>query len=252
MSDKKVALVTGSARGIGRAIAARLARDGFVVAVNHPSEEDNGDQTVQLIRETGGEAESFRADVGLPDEATGLVHAVAERFGRLDVVVNNAGICPFTPLDTITLETWNRTHDVNLRGTFLVSKAASEVMIRGGRGGRIVAISSISAIAGGSQQIAYTPSKAGQVSLMRSLAVALGSHGITANSVEPGTIWTDLNNEVLSDPTMLAHYEGRVPVGRIGVPDDIAGAVSFLVSDDAGYISGTEILVDGGALINLA
>ncbi|WP_341953590.1 3-oxoacyl-ACP reductase family protein [Salinibacterium sp. TMP30] len=252
MTNRKVALVTGSSRGIGRAIALRLARDGFAVALNYATDEASADSALRTIREAGGEAVSFQADVGIPEQAIALVADVVESMGRIDAVVNNAAVCPLGPLETVTLEQWNRVHDVNLRGTFLVSKAAVEVMLKQGWGGRLVAISSISAIAGGSQQIAYTPTKAGQVSLMRSLAVALGVHGITANSVEPGTIRTDLNREYLLDPEVLAHYESRIPVGRIGVPEDVAGAVAFLVSDEASYISGTEILVDGGALINLA
>ena len=248
----RVALVTGSSRGIGRAIAIRLARDGLTVAVNHPSPEDGPEETISAIRAFGGTAEGFQADVGDAEQAEALVAAVVKHFGRLDVAVNNAGICPFSPLESITLDQWDRTHDVNLRGTFVVSKAAAQQMIAQGQGGRIIAISSISAIVGGSQQIAYTPTKAGQVSLMRSLAIALGPHGITANCVEPGTIWTDLNADVLSDPKFRQHYESRIPVGRIGQPDDIANAVSFLAAETSGYINGTEILVDGGALINLA
>lgn len=249
---KKVALVTGSARGIGRGIALRLAADGYRVAVNGPSADDGPQETVAQIASDGGEAHGFVADVGIAAEATGLVDAVVAHFGRLDVVVCNAGICPFGPFDEVTEEVWDRTHQVNLKGTFLVSQAASRVLIEQGDGGRIVAISSISAIAGGSMQTAYTPTKAGQVSLMRSLAIALGPHGITCNCVEPGTIETDLNAEVLADPSMREHYASRIPVRRIGAPADIAGAVAFLVSEDAAYVNGTEILVDGGALVNLA
>lgn len=248
----RVALVTGAARGIGRGIALRLAADGYRVAVNHPSDDDGPQETLRLIAAAGGEAVGVKADVGVAEQARGLVAEVVERLGRLDVVVCNAGICPFGPFDEVTEETWDRTHEVNLKGTFLVSQEASRVMIAQGDGGRIVAISSISAIAGGSMQTAYTPTKAGQVSLMRSLAIALGPHGITCNCVEPGTILTDLNAEVLADPRMREHYESRIPTRSIGTPADIAGAVAFLVSDDAAYVNGTEILVDGGALVNLA
>ncbi|MDO8210044.1 SDR family NAD(P)-dependent oxidoreductase [Conexibacter sp. CPCC 206217] len=249
---RRVALVTGSARGIGRGIALRLAADGYRVAVNGPSADDGPQETVAQIAAAGGEAHGFVADVGVAVEATGLVDAVVAHFGRLDAVVCNAGICPFGPFDDVSEAVWDRTHQVNLKGTFLVSQAASRVLIAQGDGGRIVAISSISAIAGGSMQTAYTPTKAGQVSLMRSLAIALGPYGITCNCVEPGTIETDLNAEVLSDPRMREHYESRIPVRRIGAPADIAGAVAFLVSEDAAYVNGTEILVDGGALVNLA
>jgi L-rhamnose 1-dehydrogenase len=252
MTNKKVALVTGSSRGIGRAIAIRLAHGGFAVALNYTNDKAAAESALQTITDSGGEAMIFQADVGDAEQALGLVADVVETMGRIDVAVNNAAICPLGPLETVTLEQWNRVHDVNLRGTFLISKAASEVMVKQGWGGRLIAISSISAIAGGSQQISYTPTKAGQVSLMRSMAIALGPHGITANSVLPGTIRTDLNREYLLDPALLAHYENRIPVGRIGDPEDIAGAVAFLVSDEASYVSGTEILVDGGALVNLA
>jgi L-rhamnose 1-dehydrogenase len=247
-----VALVTGAGRGIGRAIAEQLAQDGCIVAVNHPGGDAGPEGTLAAITAAGGMSIGVEADVSDSGAVQAMIDFVMSELGRIDVVVCNAGLCPFVAFEDVTEELWDRTNAVNLKGTFLVTQAASRPMVAQGDGGRIIAISSISAIAGGSMQTAYTPTKAGQMSLMRSLAIALGPHGITCNSVQPGTIHTDLNADVLADPAMRQHYESRIPVGRIGEPRDIADAVSFLASDRAAYVNGTEILVDGGALVNLA
>ena len=140
---------------------------------------------------------------------------------------------------------------MNLKGTFLCSQAAARIMVDQGRGGRIISISSISALVGGGLQTHYTPTKAGQRSLMQSLAIVLGPHGITCNSVLPGTIATDINAEDLADPHKLRYMQERIPAGRLGRPDDLAGPVVFLASDEAAYVNGAELLVDGGLFVNL-
>lgn len=249
--EGKVALVTGGSRGIGRAVCERLAAAGAQVAVNYPSEEDNAAATVAAIEAAGGRAVGFRADVSHKDEVERMFAAVLERFGRLDILVNNAGICPFAEFLEISEELWDRVQSVNLKGAFLCSQAAARAMLARGGGGRIVSMSSISAIVGGSLQVHYTPTKAGIRSLMQSLAIVLGPHGITCNSVLPGTIATDINAEFFEDRDTLRRYESRIPVGRLGQPADVAGAVAYLVSDEAAYVNGAEILVDGGALVKL-
>jgi L-rhamnose 1-dehydrogenase len=249
--EGKVALVTGGARGIGRGVCERLAAAGAEVAVNYPSEDDNADATVAAIEAAGGRAVGFRADVSRRDEVEQMFAAVLKRFGRVDVLVNNAGICPFAEFLEISEELWDRVHGVNLKGAFLCSQAAARAMLDRGEGGRIISMSSISAIVGGSMQVHYTPTKAGIRSLMQSLAIVLGPHAITCNSVLPGTILTDINAEFLQDPDHLRHYESRIPVGRLGRPADVAGVVAYLASDEAAYVNGAEILVDGGALVNL-
>jgi L-rhamnose 1-dehydrogenase len=148
-------------------------------------------------------------------------------------------------------ELWDRVQDVSLKGTFLCSQAAARVMVAQGRGGRIIAISSISALVGGGRQTHYTPTKAGDYSLMQSLAIVLGPHGITCNAILPGTIATDINREDLADPAKRAAVEKRIPLGRLGEPDDVAGPVVFLASEAARYVNGAGLLVDGGWFVNL-
>ncbi|CAA9582477.1 MAG: L-rhamnose-1-dehydrogenase (EC [uncultured Thermomicrobiales bacterium] len=245
----KSALVTGGSRGIGRAICRRLAEAGAAVAVNY-HETEPGD-LVREIEAAGGRALAVRADVSIKAEVEAMVAAVVAGFGGLDILVNNAGICPFHGFLDMPEELWDRVQAVNLKGTFLCSQAAARVMVEQGRGGRIIAISSISALVGGAMQTHYTPTKAGDHSLMQSLAIVLGPHGITCNSVMPGTIATDINREDLSDPAKRASVEGRIPVGRLGEPDDIAGPVVFLASEAARYVNGAGLLVDGGLFVNL-
>jgi L-rhamnose 1-dehydrogenase len=245
--EGKVALVTGASRGIGRAIALRLAQEGASVAVNHPGETKEALEVVRLIRSRGGKAISERADVAHKRQIDRMVARVIERFGRIDILVNNAGICPFAEFLDITEETWNRTHDVNLRGVFLCSQAVARHMVEQGIRGRIISISSIASYVGGIIQAHYCPAKAGINLLMKSMATALGPHGITCNSVLPGTVLTDMNRVFLVDPEHRRQTIEHIPLGRLGEPDDVAGVVAFLASDDASYMSGAELVVDGGA-----
>ena len=245
----KVALVTGGSRGIGRAICLGLARAGAAVAVNHHGTDAEG--VVEAIEGGGGRAVAMRVDVARKDEVETMVRATVDAFGSLDILVNNAGICPFHNFLDMPEELWDRVQAVNLKGSFLCSQAAARVMVEQGRGGRIISISSISALVGGGEQTHYTPTKAGIHSLMQSLAIVLGPHGITCNSVMPGTIATDINREDLADPGKRAYMERRIPLGRIGEPDDNAGPVVFLASDAARYVNGAGLLVDGGLFVNL-
>jgi L-rhamnose 1-dehydrogenase len=245
----KSALVTGGSRGIGRAICLRLAQAGSAVAVNYHETEPS--DLLAEIEAAGGRAIAVKADVARKPEVDAMVAAVVAAFGGLDILVNNAGICPFHEFLDLPEELWDRVQDVNLKGVFLCSQAAAKVMVGQGRGGRIVSVSSISALVGGAQQTHYTPTKAGIHSFMQSLAIVLGPHGITCNSVLPGTIATDINKEDLSDPDKRAYMERRIPVGRLGVPADIAGPVAFLASDEAAYVTGAALLVDGGLFVNL-
>jgi L-rhamnose 1-dehydrogenase len=245
--EGKVALVTGASRGIGRAIALRLAQEGASVAVNHPGEAKEALEVVRLIRSRGGKAISVRADIAHKRQVDRMVARVIERFGRIDILVNNAGICPFAEFLDITEETWDRTHDVNLRGVFLCSQAVARHMVEQGIRGRIISISSIASYVGGIIQAHYCPTKAGVNLLMKSMATALGPHGITCNSVLPGTVLSDMNRAFLSDTDHRRQTIKHIPLGRLGEPDDIAGVVAFLASDDARYMSGAELVVDGGA-----
>lgn len=248
----KVVLVTGASAGIGRAVAIEAARQGADVAINHFDPTDqNADDTVSAIRATGRKAIAVKGDVALAGSAQAFVDAAVTAFGRIDVFVSNAGICPFHSFLDMPRETFERTMAVNLHGAYYMLQAAANQMIRQGGGGAIIGVSSISAYVGGEYQTHYTPTKAGVLSLMNSLAIALGKHGIRCNAVLPGTIQTDINKEDLSDPQKRAHMAARVPLGRLGVPEDLAGPVVFLASDMARYVNGAALLVDGGMFVNL-
>ncbi|HET7571439.1 MAG TPA: SDR family NAD(P)-dependent oxidoreductase [Gaiellaceae bacterium] len=247
----RVAVVTGGSRGIGRGICERLAADGLQVVVDYPSEDDDAGATLAAIESAGGSAVAIRADVSRKAEVDALFAEVLERFGRVDVLVNNAGICPFSEFLEISEELWDRVHAVNLKGAFLCSQAAARAMLERGEGGRIVCVSSISALVGGPLQVHYTPTKAGVRSLMQSLAVVLAPHGITCNSVLPGTIATDINAGFFEDAETLRRYSEGIPAGRLGTPADVAGAVAYLVSEEAAYVNGADILIDGGAFVTL-
>ena len=248
--ENKVVLITGASRGIGRATAIEAARQGANVAINTYKDEAVAVEVVAEIEALGRKAIIIDADVALPDSATNFVNAAVEAFGRVDVFVSNAGVCPFHAFLDMPVETLRRTMEVNLHGAYFMTQAAANQMVKQGEGGAIVAISSISALVGGEMQTHYTPTKAGVHSLMQSCAVALGRHGIRCNSVLPGTIATDINKDDLADPKKREYMESRIPLGRLGKPEDIASVVAFLASDMAAYMSGAALLVDGGAFAN--
>jgi len=247
----KVAVVTGGSRGIGRAIALRLGQEGAKVVVNYVSNAEAAREVVESIREAGSEAIAVQADVADARAVHRMVQTTLDTFGTIDILVNNAGICPFRDFLEISEELWDRVLDVNLKGHFLCSQAVAKVMVERGIKGRIISISSISGIVGGSQQAHYCASKGGINQLIKSMAIALGPYGITCNAILPGTVETDINKEDLADPDKRRYMINRTPLRRLGQPDDIAGAVVFLASEDASWITGSALVVDGGALVNL-
>lgn len=247
----KVVLITGGSRGIGAAVAVEMAKQGADVAINSHAGGEAAAEVIAAVEAHGRRCISVEGDVALPETATAFVNAAVEAFGKVDVFVSNAGICPFHAFLDMPAETLKRTMEVNLHGAYFMTQAAANQMVKQGNGGAIVAISSISALVGGEFQTHYTPTKAGVHSLMQSCAIALGKHGIRCNSVLPGTILTDINKDDLSDPAKREYMEGRIPLGRLGQPEDIGGAVAFLASDMAAYVTGAALLVDGGAFVNL-
>ena len=254
--ENKVALVTGGSRGIGAAVAIECARHGADVALHSNRGGEAAEQVIAAIHALGRRAIHVEGDVSQPESAAAFVGAAVEAFGRVDVFVSNAGICPFHGFLDMPPETLKRTMEVNLHGAYFMTQAAANQMVKQGpdskgRGGSIVAISSISALVGGEFQTHYTPTKAGVHSLMQSCAIALGKHGIRCNSVLPGTILTDINRDDLADSAKREYMENRIPLGRLGQPEDIGGAVVFLSSDMAAYITGAALLVDGGMFVNL-
>ena len=240
--DKRVAIVTGASRGIGRAIAKRLARDGrHVVAVAR-----NAEQLKSLeaeIAADGGSCEHRTCDMADGQAVQRMVEEVTEKHGRLDVLVNNAGITKDGLLMRMSDEDFDVVMNVNLRSVFIACRAAARPMIRG-KFGRIVNIGSVSGVEGNKGQANYSAAKAGLIGLSKSVAKELGSKGVTANVVAPGFVETDMT--AFLGPEDKKKVSEHITVGRLGVPEDIAAAVSYLASDDAGYITGQVLVVDGG------
>lgn len=249
--DDKVVAVTGGSRGIGAAISVAAARHGAKVAILHHQDGARADSVLAEIREAGSEGVAFDGDISKPGTSAALVEGAVATFGRLDVLASNAGICPFHSFLDLPEELLRRTVEVNLLGAFYVVQAAANRMKAQGTGGAIVATSSISALVGGSMQTHYTPTKAGVHSLMQSVAIVLGPYGIRCNSVMPGAIITDLNREDLEQPGKREYFKKRIPIGRLGQPEEVADCVVFLASDMARYVTGASLLVDGGMFANL-
>jgi 3-oxoacyl-[acyl-carrier protein] reductase len=238
----QVALVTGASRGIGRAIAERLAACGAKVAGVARSLQAM-DGTLQAIRSAGGTAEGFEADVAVGAEVERVVAAVEAKFGAIHVLVNNAGITRDGLVLRMEEAGWDEVIDTNLKGTFLFTKAVGALMMRG-RYGRVINISSVSGLMGNPGQANYSASKAGIIGFSKTVARELASRGITVNVVAPGFIMTDMT-EVLPEK-IKTEVKERVPVRRLGKPEDIADLVCYLAGPAAGYITGQVIAVDGG------
>ncbi len=244
---KPVVLITGASRGIGAAIARGFARDGARVVINHLDDAENAAFTLERIQREGGDVQAIEADVANAQQVSGMVKWVLDTCGRIDVLVCNAGVCPFYDFLDLPEDAWDRTLDVNLKGVFLVSQAVARHMVQRGDGGRIIATSSISSMVGGTKQAHYCASKAGINLLIKSMALSLAPHEITCNAVLPGTVETDLNKDALTDADLRQRLEDGTPLKRLGQPKDVVGAVLFLASTAASWITGTLLVVDGGA-----
>jgi 3-oxoacyl-[acyl-carrier protein] reductase len=236
--DGKVALVTGGSRGIGAAISRELAEAGARVAVNYRAGQEAAET---LAGEIGGLA--AQADVSSSDEVQGLVERVESELGDLDILVNNAGVTRDTLIARMSDEDWETVIDTNLRGTFNTSRAVARKMLRR-RSGAIVNLSSVVGVHGNPGQANYAASKAGIIGLTKALARELGSRGVRVNAIAPGYISTELT-DVLPEAARALILQ-NTPLGRLGEPDDVAGAVRFLCSDEAAFITGEVLLVDGG------
>jgi NAD(P)-dependent dehydrogenase (short-subunit alcohol dehydrogenase family) len=246
----QVALVTGGSRGIGAAIAEELGRRGFDVAVSYRSDRSAADTIAAAIRSLGREAVAIEGDLSDPTGASAVVDAAVRSLGRLDVLVSNAGRMVTAPLLDTTVEDFDSQMLTNARAGFLVTQAAAKQMIAQGDGGRIVFITSKAAGRPVKGLSAYCMSKAALKLLTETAAIELAPHDITVNAVAPGTTETDLNRHLLADPDTRELLLGSILFDRPGSPRDIAPAVAFLVSDEARFITGATLAVDGGSSIN--
>jgi glucose 1-dehydrogenase len=244
----KAAIVTGAASGIGRAIALRLGRAGARVIVDYRGEPAEAEAVVAEIERAGGSALAVEADVALEADAERLVASAVERFGALDVLVNNAGVEEPHPFVDTPLEVWERILRVDLTGPFLCSRAAARAMIARGRGGRIVNISSVHEDIPMLTNGPYCAAKGGLRMLMRTIAVELAPHGITVNNIAPGAIETPINAQSMRDPQKLKALLAEIPLGRMGRPREVAQLCAFLASDEAAYITGSTYVIDGGMM----
>lgn len=245
----RVALITGGSRGIGKAIAERLAEAGAHVVINYKSDEAAATETVTaLARRYRVEALAVRSDVCDVSGAEHLIDAAKEKFGRLDILVCNAGIWEGAAVEEITEELWDHVIDVNLKGTWTVCRAAVPMLKRQGWG-RIVIISSTAGQRGEANVSNYAASKGGQIAFTKSLAVELARHGVTVNAVAPGWVETEMTAGAFTDESFRASVESSIPVGRIATPDDVALPVLFLCSGWARHITGEVLNVNGGSVL---
>jgi NAD(P)-dependent dehydrogenase (short-subunit alcohol dehydrogenase family) len=244
----KIAIITGSARSIGRAIALGYAREGAAVVVNYRERADAAAQVVDAIRNDGGRAIAVQADVSKRPDVDQLVARTLEEFGRIDILVNNAALLKRTPFLEISEAEWDEIIAVNLKGYFLCAQAVARVMVKQGSG-VIVNMSSASEEAAGINLTHYCCAKGGVRLLTRQLALELAPYGIRANSVAPGLIETDLNRKDLANPEFRNYRLGRIPLKQIGTPEDVVGAAVFLASDESRLATGSSLFLDGGQTI---
>jgi 3-oxoacyl-[acyl-carrier protein] reductase len=243
IEEGRVAVVTGGTRGIGRAIALRLAAEGANVAVSYRSKDDAAEETAEAVRAAGVKCEIFKGDVASPEEVQALFKGVSDVFGRVDILVNNAGITRDNIMMRMKEDEFDKVIRTNLGGTYLCTRAALRPMVRA-RWGRIVNISSVVGLVGNSGQANYAASKAGIIGFTKSVAREVAQRGITANAVAPGYVETELTGSLPEE--VKDQIRSQVPMGRFGEAEEVAEVVAFLVGEGAGYVTGQTIAVDGG------
>ena len=241
--ENKIVLVTGAGRGIGAAIAARFAKEGAVVIVNYSGNDEAADRTVKNILDANGKAEKYKCQVDSYEETEKMITYIMDKYKRIDILINNAGITKDGLIMRMKEEDFDRVIDVNLKGTFNCIRHVSRYMLKQ-RSGRIISLSSVVGVYGNAGQANYAASKAGIIGLTKACAKELASRHITVNAIAPGFIETEMT-EVLSEKVKEA-AKAQIPFGTFGQPEDIAKTAAFLASDDARYITGQVICVDGG------
>ncbi|MEY2357081.1 3-oxoacyl-[acyl-carrier-protein] reductase [Lysinibacillus capsici] len=244
--EGKVAVITGASRGIGRAIALKLAEEGAKVVVNYSGSQAKAEEVVAMIQENGGEAIAVQASVSQTEEVTALMDAAVKKYGSLDILVNNAGITRDNLIMRMKEDEWDDVLNTNLKGVFLCTKAVTRQMMKQ-RAGRIINISSIVGVAGNAGQANYVAAKAGVIGLTKTTAKELASRNILVNAIAPGFIETEMTEQLPEDikQGMLT----QIPLAKLGQPEDIAKAVAFLASEDANYMTGQTLHIDGGMVM---
>ncbi|HSK99630.1 MAG TPA: SDR family oxidoreductase [Rubrobacteraceae bacterium] len=244
----RTGIVTGSSSGIGRAIALALAQGGAAVAVNYARDAEGAQSTVKEIEEGGGRAFAHGADVSKPADVQNLIGETVRRFGRLDIMVNNAGVEYKMPFLETPLETWERVISVNLTGPWLGCQEAAKQMVSQGGPGRIINVSSVHEDLAMPTNAPYCAAKGGLRMLTRTIAVELAPHNITVNNVAPGAIETPMDAGLEQDPAQMNTLLSEIPLGRMGRPEEVASLAVYLASDTAAYITGSTLFVDGGMI----
>ncbi|MGG1550173.1 SDR family NAD(P)-dependent oxidoreductase [Paenibacillus ferrarius] len=247
----KVALVTGGANGIGRAVSLRFAREGAKVALADIDPKAL-EEVSELVRAAGAEVLGVLADVQQKSEVDDMLEKAIARWGRLDIVVNSAGVCRPAPFLEMTEADWEFHMNVNLKGAFLVSQRAAREMVRQGTGGSIIQMSSVNGLAAESHQAHYNASKGGLNMLTMSMALELAEYGIRVNALCPGFIDTRLTRPLIDNPQSMETYLKTIPLQRVGQPEDIADAALFMASDESRYMTGHCMVIDGGQIIKLS
>lgn len=242
----KIALITGSSRGIGRAIAARLAREGYAVCINYIERADKAGELAAMLGSEGCRAMTYRADVADREQVNAMVAAVKERFGPVSLLVSNAGVAGQCLIQDVGDDMWDRYFNVNVRGAFNCVQAVLPDMIHE-KAGNIITISSMWGLRGASCEVVYSATKAALIGLSRSLAMELAPSGIRVNCVAPGVIDTDMLSALPRD--VLDSLADMTPMGRLGTPEDIAGAVAYFASDAASFVTGQVLTADGGFIL---
>ena len=243
--EGKAAVVTGGGRGIGRAVCLAFAREGADVVLNYASKDQPAQEVVRMIQEMGRKAIAVKGNVALKADVEKTIMAAVENFGKIDILVNNAGVSKPNMLHKMTEEQWDEVIDIQLKGPFLCTQVASRYMMER-KSGRIINVTSSAGLWGTKGQINYSSAKGGIIAQTKSAARELAGYGITVNVVQPGYVGTEMFDKVKADPKLLEIYTGRILLGRFAEPEEVAHSFVFLASDEANYITGQILCVDGG------
>jgi len=246
--ENKVAVITGSSLGIGSAIALAFAKEGAAVAVDYRSHPDEAKEIVEQVENFGGRAISVHADVSNPEDVKNLIQKAVEEFGRLDVMINNAGMEEKMPFLETPLDVWNKTIAVNLTGAWLGCQEAAKQMVSQGGSGRILNISSVHEDLPMPTNSPYCATKGGLRMLMRTIAVELAPHNITVNNIAPGAVETPMDASIDEDVNEMQQLLSEIPLRRMGKPEEVAALAVYLASDDAAYVTGSTFVIDGGMM----